>query len=91
MLLKLLPQIIHRSHISIQNRLNYSLLDNTGFGWFELSTQEVIVAIFKKSEGLGGMVVFLDCVITKQMVKHGLSYFMVIVVESIVLDVMAEC
>lgn len=47
MLLELLSQLIHRSHISEQNRFDYPLLDNMDFSWFEMTTQEVVVNIIE--------------------------------------------
>lgn len=90
MLLEILSQVVHRSHIGEQDRFDYPLLDNTSFSWFEMAAQEVIVGILKQLQRLGSMVVLLDLSLTKHLVKHGFGDHVVPVVEAIMLDIVAE-
>jgi len=56
-----------------------------------MAAQEVIVTILKQPECLGGVVVLLDLALAKHLVKHGFSNHVVLVVEAIMLDIVAEC
>lgn len=56
----------------------------------KLTAQEVILRNVKEFNGLGGMEVFLDVLLTIHLTNWGFGDYVVSIVETIVLDIVAK-
>lgn len=90
MLLELLSDIIHLSHIRMDDGVDQAFSEELSFHWWHLVANEIVVAATQQLECFSHVVALLDVRGTIHEVAFGLCDHVELVVESVVTDVVAE-
>lgn len=90
MVLELISELLHGSHIREEDRLNDSLFDQFDLGPVKFTAKEIVFRNVKELNSLSSMEIFLDMFLAVHLVDGRLGYNVVPVVEAIMLNIVAE-
>jgi len=89
--LEILSQLFHSGHISVENWFYNSFPDETAVFHGKFTAKEVIFVDIELSYSGGSMEIFLDVLVTIHLVDRRPYDYMVSVIVTIMLDIMAKC